>query len=157
MPGGTTRYLIGTADLQEEQRSSGIWISTPIGSDGGIRLPAGKSCRSARVASNTRFVNFTANPVGVIGWCTATYAMRKMVIASKMPEANFISMGRGPVMHSIWDARGDRGFPGRSADLSRTSKDGTAFSNRAGEHGLAPPMINKFSRRGEAMPRPYLP
>jgi NAD+ kinase len=41
-PAATTRYLIGTADLLEEQRSSGIWVSTPIGSTAGIRSAGGK-------------------------------------------------------------------------------------------------------------------
>ena len=34
--------MIGTADVLEEQRSSGIWISTPIGSTAGIRSAGGK-------------------------------------------------------------------------------------------------------------------
>ncbi|MDQ3009654.1 MAG: NAD(+)/NADH kinase, partial [Acidobacteriota bacterium] len=38
----TTRYLVGTGNREEEQRSSGIWISTAAGSTAGIGSAGGK-------------------------------------------------------------------------------------------------------------------
>ena len=41
-PAATTRYIIQTGASSEEQRSSGIWISTPAGSTAGIKSAGGK-------------------------------------------------------------------------------------------------------------------
>ncbi|MCD4780873.1 MAG: hypothetical protein K8S27_10055 [Candidatus Omnitrophica bacterium] len=41
-PAATSRYLIKIDKTSEEQRSSGIWISTPIGSTAGIMSAGGK-------------------------------------------------------------------------------------------------------------------
>ncbi|MEP7340640.1 MAG: NAD(+)/NADH kinase [Acidobacteriota bacterium] len=41
-PASTTRYLIGIGNREEEQRSSGIWISTAAGSTAGIGSAGGK-------------------------------------------------------------------------------------------------------------------
>jgi NAD+ kinase len=42
-PAATTRYLIRLGDHEEEQRSSGIWISTPAGSTAGIHSAGGRA------------------------------------------------------------------------------------------------------------------
>jgi NAD+ kinase len=41
-PAATTRYLIEAGGRQEEQRSSGVWISTAAGSTAGIRSAGGR-------------------------------------------------------------------------------------------------------------------
>lgn len=41
-PASTTRYIIERGELSEEQRSSGIWISTAAGSTAGIHSAGGK-------------------------------------------------------------------------------------------------------------------
>jgi NAD+ kinase len=47
----TTRYLIGIGDREEEQRSSGVWISTAAGATAGIGSAGGKKMplRSRRI------------------------------------------------------------------------------------------------------------
>ena len=40
-PAATSRYIIEVGDLKEEQRSSGLWISTPAGSTGSLRSAGG--------------------------------------------------------------------------------------------------------------------
>jgi NAD+ kinase len=42
IPAGTTRYAIRHAGVQEEQRSSGVWISTAAGSTAAIRSAGGR-------------------------------------------------------------------------------------------------------------------
>ncbi|MBI4411976.1 MAG: NAD(+)/NADH kinase [Deltaproteobacteria bacterium] len=41
-PGGTSRYLIDVGNRREEQRSSGVWISTAAGSTAAIHASGGK-------------------------------------------------------------------------------------------------------------------
>lgn len=41
-PGATSRYVMHVDGAREEQRSSGVWISTPAGSTAGIRAAGGK-------------------------------------------------------------------------------------------------------------------
>ncbi len=41
-PAATSRYLIARGDMQEEHRSSGVWVSTPAGSTGSLRSAGGK-------------------------------------------------------------------------------------------------------------------
>jgi NAD+ kinase len=41
-PASTTRYIIKTGKREEEQRSSGVWVSTAAGSTAGIRSAGGK-------------------------------------------------------------------------------------------------------------------
>ena len=41
-PGGTSRYSIAVGNRKEEQRSSGVWISTSAGSTAAIRAAGGK-------------------------------------------------------------------------------------------------------------------
>ena len=50
-PAATTRYIIGIGGKQEEQRSSGIWISTAAGSTAAIRSAGGRvlPLRSRRI------------------------------------------------------------------------------------------------------------
>ncbi|HMV47578.1 MAG TPA: hypothetical protein PLD20_15990 [Blastocatellia bacterium] len=50
-PASTTRYLIQIGDHEEEQRSSGLWISTAAGSTAGIGSAGGKKMprRSKRI------------------------------------------------------------------------------------------------------------
>ncbi|MBN8661663.1 MAG: NAD(+)/NADH kinase [Candidatus Obscuribacter phosphatis] len=49
-PAATSRYFINVDGRQEEQRSSGIWVSTPAGSTGSMRSAGGQvspiDCRS---------------------------------------------------------------------------------------------------------------
>jgi NAD+ kinase len=40
-PAATSRYIIAVGDMKEEQRSSGLWISTPAGSTGSMRSAGG--------------------------------------------------------------------------------------------------------------------
>ncbi|MBU6451561.1 MAG: NAD(+)/NADH kinase [Cyanobacteria bacterium REEB67] len=40
-PAATSRYIIEVGDMKEEQRSSGLWISTPAGSTGSLRSAGG--------------------------------------------------------------------------------------------------------------------
>ena len=40
-PAATSRYIIEVGDMKEEQRSSGLWISTPAGSTGSMRSAGG--------------------------------------------------------------------------------------------------------------------
>ena len=40
-PSATTRYVIGWGEMQEEHKSSGVWISTATGSTAGIRAAGG--------------------------------------------------------------------------------------------------------------------
>lgn len=41
-PAATSRYLISKGQMQEEHRSSGVWVSTPAGSTGSLRSAGGK-------------------------------------------------------------------------------------------------------------------
>lgn len=41
-PAATSRYLISRGTMQEEHRSSGVWVSTPAGSTGSLRSAGGK-------------------------------------------------------------------------------------------------------------------
>jgi NAD+ kinase len=40
-PAATSRYIIEVGEMKEEQRSSGLWISTPAGSTGSMRSAGG--------------------------------------------------------------------------------------------------------------------
>jgi len=40
-PAATSRYIIEVGQIKEEQRSSGLWISTPAGSTGSVRSAGG--------------------------------------------------------------------------------------------------------------------
>jgi NAD+ kinase len=55
-PAATTRYIIKVGDLEEEHRSSGLWISTAMGSTAGIRSAGGRVMphRSRRIQYLTR-------------------------------------------------------------------------------------------------------
>jgi NAD+ kinase len=52
-PAATTRYLIRAGELEEEQRSSGIWISTAAGSTAGIGSAGGR-----RMSLRSRDIQF---------------------------------------------------------------------------------------------------
>ncbi len=52
-PAATTRYLIRVGELEEEQRSSGIWISTAAGSTAGIGSAGGR-----RMSLRSRDIQF---------------------------------------------------------------------------------------------------
>lgn len=41
-PAATSRYIINRGEMQEEHRSSGVWVSTPAGSTGSLRSAGGK-------------------------------------------------------------------------------------------------------------------
>jgi NAD+ kinase len=121
-PAATTRYLIGTADLQEEQRSSGIWISTPIGSTAGIRSAGGKvmPLGSRRLQYQVRELYREPG---------RSYRMvhgylrdeEKLVIASKMPEGELYIDG----------ARTRYAFPfGMRAEIGLASADLQIFLER---------------------------
>lgn len=44
-PGGTSRYLIKVGKIQEEHKSSGVWMATGVGSTAAIRSAGGKRLR----------------------------------------------------------------------------------------------------------------
>ena len=61
-PASTTRYLLTHGDLQEEQMSSGVWISTATGSTAAIRAAGGKSMRAG-----SRRLQFAVREPGASG------------------------------------------------------------------------------------------
>ncbi len=88
-PAATTRYLIQCGDHEEEQRSSGIWISTPAGSTAAIHSAGGRvmSKRSRRLQYLVRELYREPGHSYQLtrGWIEPDEAI---VIASKMPQAH---------------------------------------------------------------------
>lgn len=86
-PAATTRYLIATGDVSEEHRSSGMWISTPIGSTAGIRSAGGRvqAMGSRRLQFQTRelYREHRRDYRLVRGFITPG---ETLIVASKMPE-----------------------------------------------------------------------
>lgn len=90
-PAATTRYLIKLDKYEEEQRSSGIWISTAAGSTAGIHSAGGRKMplRSARLQFRVRELYREVH-----GGQERSYKLDRgtlepgqvLTIASKMPE-----------------------------------------------------------------------
>jgi NAD+ kinase len=90
-PAATTRYLINDGVIEEEHRSSGIWIATAAGSTAGIRSAGGRKMPrgSTRLQYLVREL-YRETHGGVLrdyrlthGYCTPE---QTLTIASKMPE-----------------------------------------------------------------------
>jgi NAD+ kinase len=121
-PAATTRYLIGTDDLLEEHRSSGIWISTPIGSTAGIRSAGGKvmplGSRRLQYLVRELYREPGRSYQMVRGYLRDE---QQLVVASKMPEGELYIDG----------ARTRYAFPfGVRAEIGLAKKDLKIFLER---------------------------
>lgn len=86
-PAATTRYLIQVGAVEEEQRSSGVWISTAAGSTAGIRSAGGRvmPLQSRRVQFLVR--ELYREPGRTYQLTRGFVAPQEnIVIASKMPQ-----------------------------------------------------------------------
>lgn len=86
-PAATTRYMIGVGEELEEQRSSGIWVSTAVGSTAGIRSAGGEvlPLRSRRIQYLVR--ELFREPGRTFRYRRGTLAPgESLTIASKMPQ-----------------------------------------------------------------------
>lgn len=84
-PAGTSRYLIATNGKKEEHKSSGLWVSTPIGSTAAILAAGGK--KQTLNQNNLQF--FTREPYqGIYNPYSLTKGFvpkgKKLTITSKM-------------------------------------------------------------------------
>jgi NAD+ kinase len=88
-PASTTRYLIRVGELEEEHRSSGLWVSTAAGSTAGIRSAGGRVMprRSRRIQFRVRELYREPNRTYSLthGILAPGDAEPPLVIASKMP------------------------------------------------------------------------
>jgi NAD+ kinase len=90
-PAATTRYLINNGIIEEEHRSSGIWISTAAGSTAGIRSAGGRKLPrgSTRIQYLVRELYREVHG-GVLRNYRLTHGFftpeQTLTVASKMPE-----------------------------------------------------------------------
>ncbi|NOT60617.1 MAG: NAD(+) kinase, partial [Acidobacteria bacterium] len=91
-PAATTRYLINAGKIEEEHRSSGIWIATAAGSTAGIRSAGGRQQprRSQKIQYRVRELYREVHG-GVLRDYQLTHGFiapdEVLTIASKMPDA----------------------------------------------------------------------
>lgn len=90
-PAATTRYLINDGVIEEEQRSSGIWIATAAGSTAGIRSAGGRKMpRSSMKLQYLVRELYREVHGGVLRDYRLTHGFftpeQTLTVASKMPE-----------------------------------------------------------------------
>jgi NAD+ kinase len=105
-PASTTRYLIAMGDREEEQRSSGIWISTAAGSTAGIRSAGGRKSplRSRRIQYLIRELYREPNRDYQLihGFIDPKHSI---TIASKMPDGDLYIDGARTIYPFHFGAR----------------------------------------------------
>lgn len=105
-PASTTRYLISIEDREEEQRSSGIWISTAAGSTAAIRSAGGRKLplRSQRIQYLIRELYREPNREYqlVHGFIEPG---RSITVASKMPDGDLYIDGARTIYPFHFGAR----------------------------------------------------
>ncbi len=77
-PASMSRYRLSINGLKEEQRSSGVWISTPVGSSGAIRAAGGRLM--PKESSKIQY-----KPRELFEWHNTKYRLRGGIVALRRP------------------------------------------------------------------------